>query len=129
MRVPTRCDSYAVWLRPWDRQSFCRRPDAHPSVQRESPEGKHSAHEGLGLKIISCTEKGEDSLFETDLSGPICLTGIGRRWRFGRIPQTLRPQLFHSYGWTDFFLERFRRLWNILGRGLPKSLNHYFSEL
>ena len=26
-----------------------------------------------GLKIISCTEKGEDSLFETDLSGPICL--------------------------------------------------------
>jgi 23S rRNA (guanosine2251-2'-O)-methyltransferase len=26
-----------------------------------------------GLKIVSCTEKGEDSLFETDLSGPVCL--------------------------------------------------------
>ena len=26
-----------------------------------------------GLKIVSCTEKGETSLFKTDLSGPVCL--------------------------------------------------------
>lgn len=26
-----------------------------------------------GLKIVSCSEKGKDSLFETDLSGPVCL--------------------------------------------------------